>query len=165
MLGIQSLISLRLPPHHLSLQMMATCHCNPIHAPFDVKNQHFSFVAIGGSGFYHKRIITCHHTAVGGVTSVSPHFFHYTQWHNVISYPLLMTRESLPRILQTALSDTHGTSQGASFEPQLGMNPPEAICVLSSSSRKMPLLVFPCDALGPDLSFLPFQDVHIWVQA
>ncbi len=68
-------------------------------------------------------------------------------------------------MLQTALSDTHGASQGGSFEPQLGMNPPEAIGVLSSSSRKMPLPVFSCDALGPDLSFLPFRDVHIWVQA
>jgi hypothetical protein len=83
----------------------------------------------------------------------------------VILHPLLMTRESLPRTLQTALSDAHGASQGASFEPRSGMNPPKAIGVLSSSSHKMPLPVFSCDALGPALSFLPFQDVHIWVQA
>ncbi len=55
MLGVQSRISHRLPPCHLSLQMMATCHFNPIHdAPFDVKNQHFSFVAIEGSGLLSK---------------------------------------------------------------------------------------------------------------
>ena len=58
--------------------------------------------------FYHKRMITCRHAAVGGVTSAIRQFVHYTWWEQVLSCPSLMTSNVLPRTLQTALSDTYG---------------------------------------------------------
>ncbi len=61
--------------------------------------------------FYHKKMITVHHNAIGGVTSASWRFIHYTRWPDTISYPSLMTSDNLPCTLQTALSDTLGASR------------------------------------------------------
>jgi hypothetical protein len=40
-----------------------------------------------------------------------------------------------------------------------------AIGVISSSPGRTNILVFSGDAIGPDLSVIPFWDVHLWVQA
>jgi hypothetical protein len=85
-----------------------------------------------------KRLITVAHTAIGGVTSTSCRFEYYTRWPDTISHPLLMTRDVLPWMLQMALLDMFGASQGAAFEPQASMTPPEAVGVLSSSSGDHP---------------------------
>ncbi len=66
--------------------------------------------------FYHKKMITVHHNAIGGVTSASCRFIHYTGWPDMISYPSLMTSDNLLRTPQTALSDTFGVARGATFE-------------------------------------------------
>ena len=60
--------------------------------------------------FYKKKTLTCRHTTVGGVSSSSRRFIHYTRWADIISYPSLMTRVAIPRNLQTALSDTYGAA-------------------------------------------------------
>ncbi len=44
---------------------------------------------------YKKWLITVAHTAVGGVTSASCRFVHYTRWPDTISHPSLMTRDML----------------------------------------------------------------------
>ena len=77
--------------------------------------------------FYHKRMITCHHAAVGGVTSAVRRFVHYTRWEQVLSWPSLMMSNILPRTLQTALSNTYSPSAGGYFEAREGMLPPEAV--------------------------------------
>ena len=71
--------------------------------------------------FYHKKMMTFRHSAIGGVSTSSWRFIHYTRWGDVISYPSLMTSENLPRFLQTALSDTLGGVRGATFEPRSGL--------------------------------------------
>jgi hypothetical protein len=93
-----------------------------------------ALLPIGVPAFYTKRMLTCCHTAVGGVTSASRRFVHYTRWPDVESYPLLMTSDTLPRTLQTALADTYGASPGGAFELREGMIPPEAIGMLASST-------------------------------
>ena len=77
--------------------------------------------------FYHKRMITCHHAAVGGVTSAVRRFVHYTRWEQVLSWPSLMMSNILHRTLQTALSNTYSPSAGGYFEAREGMLPPEAV--------------------------------------
>jgi hypothetical protein len=64
-----------------------------------------------------------------------------------------------------ALSDTNGAVRGATFEAQLGINPPEAIEILSSSVGHNAVPIFSGDEVAPDLSRIPFKDVHIWVCA
>jgi hypothetical protein len=113
---------------------------------------------------YKKRLVTVPHTAVGGVTVASRRFAHYMRWTDAI-WSLLMTSYVLPWTLQTALADTYGASQGASFEPQAAVIPPEARGVLSSSTGHALLPVYSSNQLGPDLSLIPFKDVLIWVQA
>jgi hypothetical protein len=66
--------------------------------------------------FYHKKMIIVRHIAIGGVTSASWRFIHYTRWLDTISYPSLMMSDNLPWTLQTALSDTFGAARGATFE-------------------------------------------------
>ncbi len=114
---------------------------------------------------YKKRMMTVAHTAIGGVSTASHPFVHYTRWPDTISYPLLMTSDVLPQMLQTALSDTFGVSLGAAFESQGGMTPPKAVGVLSSSSVNHPSPVYCKDRLAPDLAAIPLQEVEIWVQA
>ena len=83
--------------------------------------------------FYQKKMITICHQDIGGVTSARWRFIHYTRWQGVQSCPSLMTRDTLPWTLQTALSDTIGATRGRTFEPRTDLDPPEAIGVLSSS--------------------------------
>jgi hypothetical protein len=55
---------------------------------------------------------------------------------------------------------------GANFETCLGIDPPEAIGVLTSNvqgDKDVP--VFSGDGIAPDLSRIHFKDVHIWVWA
>ncbi len=108
--------------------------------------------------------MTVAHTANGGVSTASRRFVHYTSWLETISYPSIMTSIVLPRMLQTALSDTFGASPGAAFESRGGMTPPEAVGVLSSSSGNHPSPVYSGDRLAPDLATIPLQEVEIWVQ-
>jgi hypothetical protein len=109
---------------------------------------------------YLKKIITIQHTtAIGGVAGALCQFVHYTQWTDLILYPLLMTSIVLPRTIQTALLDTFGVSHGMFFKAQAGMKPPEAISVLVLSSGGKSVPVFSGDQLGPDLSLLPFGGV------
>ena len=112
---------------------------------------------------YHKKMITCHHTAVGGVTTAICRFVHYTRWQQVLSCPSLITSDLLPRTLQTALSDTVGPSAGGDFEAREGMSPPEAVGVRTNASGMTSVPVFSGDKLGPDLALLPFNDVRFWV--
>ena len=51
------------------------------------------------------------------------------------------------------------------LEPRTGLDPPEAIGVLSSSPQACPKLVYSGDAVGPDLSTIPLRDRFIWVWA
>jgi hypothetical protein len=76
-----------------------------------------------------------------------------------------MTSEVIPRHLQTALSDTYGASQGASFEPRESDTPSEAVGVLLGTSGPTSTPVFSGDKLGPDLAQLPFGEVYFWVLA
>jgi hypothetical protein len=115
--------------------------------------------------FYHKKLITVHHNAIGGVTSASWRFIHYTRWPDTISYPLLMTSDNLPWTLQTALSDTFGAARGATFESRMGLDPSMGIGFLSSSSKGRRIPVFLGDAVGPDMSIIPYRERHIWVWA
>jgi len=85
--------------------------------------------------FYQKKIITICHQDIGGVTSARWRFIHYMRWQGVQSWPSLMTRDTLPWTLQTALSDTIGATRGRTFELRTGLEPPEAIGVLSSSPQ------------------------------
>ncbi len=72
-----------------------------------------------------------------------------------------MTSISLPRSLQTALSDTYGAAKGATLEVRSGINPPEAIGILSSSTGDIIVPVFSGDSVAPDLSSIPVKDAHI----
>ncbi len=108
--------------------------------------------------FYHKKMITVCHNAIGGVTSASWRFIHYTRWSDTISYPSLMMSDNLPRTLQTALLDTFGAARGAIFESQTGLDPSLEIGFLSSSSKGCRIPVFLGDAVGPDLSIIPHRD-------
>ncbi len=83
--------------------------------------------------FYQKKMITICHQDIRGVTSLRWRFIHHTRWQGVQSCPSLMTRDTLPRTLQTALSDTIGATRGRTFEPRTDLDPPKAIGVLSSS--------------------------------
>jgi hypothetical protein len=114
---------------------------------------------------YKKRLVTVLHTAVGGVTVASCRFAHYMRWTDAILWPSVMTSYVLPWMLQTALADMYGASQGASFEPRAAMIPPEAQGVLSSSTGHALLPVYFSNQWGLDLSLIPFKDVLIWVQA
>ena len=116
--------------------------------------------------FYQKKMITICHQDIGGVRSARCRFIHYTCWQGVQSCPSLMTRDhTLPRTLQTALSDTIGATRGRTFELRTGLDPPKAIGVLSSSPQACPKLVYSGDAVGPDLSTIPLRDWFIWVWA
>jgi hypothetical protein len=115
--------------------------------------------------FYHKKMITVHHNTIGGVTTASWRFIHYTRWPDTISYPSLMTGDNLPWTLQTALSDTFGVPRGATFESQMGLDPSMGIGFLSSSSKGRRIPVFLGEAVGTDLSIIPYREQHIWVRA
>jgi hypothetical protein len=67
------------------------------------------------AAFYHKKMFTVHQ-AIGGVTSASWRFARYTRWPDATSYPLLMTRDNLPRCFQMALLNTIGAVQGVTFK-------------------------------------------------
>jgi hypothetical protein len=110
-------------------------------------------------------MITVHHNAIGGVTSASRRFIHYTRWPDTISYPLLMMGDNLPRTLQTALSNTFGAPRGATFESRMGLDPSMEISFLSSSSEGCRIPVFSGDAIGPDFSIISYRERHIWVRA
>jgi hypothetical protein len=60
---------------------------------------------VGASGFYQKKMFTCHHPAIGGVTLTTWQFIYYSRWVDVLPSPTLMTGHALPWTLQTALSD------------------------------------------------------------
>ena len=115
--------------------------------------------------FYQKKMITICHQDIGGVMSARWRFIHYTHWQGVQSCPLLLTRDTLPWTLQTALTDTIGATRGRTFELRTGLDPPEAIGVLSSSPQAHPKLVYSGDAERPDLSTIPLRDRYIWVWA
>jgi hypothetical protein len=135
-----------------------------VHASLS-RNDTLALLPSGLPLFYQKKMITVCHENVGGVTSASWHFVHYTRWMGFLSYPSIMTSISLPCLLQTALSDMNGAARGATFEVRLGTNPPEAIGVLSSYVGDNHVPVFSGDSVAPDLSCIPFKDVHIWVCA
>ena len=115
--------------------------------------------------FYKKKILTCRHTAVGGVTTASRRFIHYTRWADILLYPSLMTRVAIPRNLQTALADTYGAAPGRTFETRVGLDFPEAIGLMTPVDRGSPAPVFSGDRLGPDLALIPPSDLFIWVLA
>jgi hypothetical protein len=116
--------------------------------------------------FYHKKMLTLHHSSIGGVTSAVWRFVHYSRWEGIISYPSLMTRDTLPRTLQTSLSDMNGGARGASFEPRLDMDhTPLAIGMLSSPSLGVPTPVYSGEGVGPSLSCLHLYERHFWVLA
>ncbi len=78
--------------------------------------------------------------------------------------PLVMTSGNLSRVLQLALSDTIGRVRGVTFKLQEGLDTPEAIGVISSSSSQgRPSPVFSGEVVGPDLLVLPVREHHIWV--
>ncbi len=79
--------------------------------------------------------------------------------------PVLMTGHALPWTLQTALSDVVGASEECVFEQHRGVEPPEAIGIVTSSRIKHPLPLFGGDSLGPDLHILPYKEVHFCVRA
>ena len=99
----------------------------------------------GLPSIYRKRMFTIHHNAIGGVTFASWRFIHYTRWEDMISYPLLMTRDPLPRTFQTALSDTFGAARGATFESQEGLDPSMGIGFVSYPSKGRRVSVFSGD--------------------
>ena len=124
-----------------------------------------SMLPCGLPAFYHKKMITLRHASIGGVSAASWRFTHYTRWPEVLSYPLLMTSDNLPRTLQTALADTNGAARGVTFDPRLDVQVPLAIGALSPSSGAKATPVFSSDALGPDLWGLQRQERHFWVLA
>ncbi len=79
--------------------------------------------------------------------------------------PMLMTGHALPWTLQTALSDVVGASEEFNFEQRWGVEPTEAIGIVTSSRIGHPLSLFGSDSLGPDLHILPNKEVHFWVRA
>lgn len=111
--------------------------------------------------FYHKKMLTLWHASIGGVSTASWRFIHDTRWENVISYPSLMTSDSLPCTLQMALADTNGGARGASSEPRLGLDhSPLAIWLLSSPSLGTTISVYSGEAVAPDLSCLQSCERH-----
>jgi hypothetical protein len=80
------------------------------------KSNALSYLPLDVPLIYHKRMMTCHHTAIGGVTPAVCRFVHFTWWRDVISYSPLMTSNFLPPTLQTALLDMYGALQGGYFE-------------------------------------------------
>jgi hypothetical protein len=135
-----------------------------VHASLS-RNHTLSMLPSVVPGFYQKKMITVHHVHVRGVALSCWRFVHYTRWIGISSYLSIMTSISLPCMLQTALSDANGATRGAPFEPQMGMAPPTVIGVILSSPGQTNIPVFSGDAIGPDLSAIPFRDVHIWVRA
>ncbi len=117
------------------------------------------------AAFYYKRMMTCHHTAVGGVTTTVCRFVHYRRWNHVQSCPLLMASDLLPRTLQTTLLDTYGPLGGGSFEAHKGMIPTESVGVFVNPLGTTSVPVFSGDMLGPDLALLPFENICFWVLA
>jgi hypothetical protein len=117
--------------------------------------------------FYQKKMMTCRHSSIGGVSTSLWRFIHYTRWGGVISYPSsLMTSDNLPRFLQTALSDTLGGVRGATFEPRSGLDQsPLAIGLLSSPTPELTIPVYSGEGLAPDLFCLPPRERHFWVSA
>jgi hypothetical protein len=77
--------------------------------------------------FYRKKTVTVHHHAIGGVTSASWRFVHYTRWTDALLYPLLMTSDNLSHILQMALSDTVGGANGVTFKLREGWTLPRPL--------------------------------------
>ncbi len=76
-----------------------------VHASLS-RNDTLALLPSGIPASYQKKMITVCHRSVGGVTSASWRFVHYTRWTGLILYPSIMMSISLPRSLQTALSDT-----------------------------------------------------------
>ncbi len=77
--------------------------------------------------------------------------------------PVLMTGHAFPQTLQTALSDVVGASEECNFEQCWGVEPPEAISIVTSSRTRHPSPLFGGDSLGPDLHILPYKELHFWV--
>ena len=126
-----------------------------IHSSFS-RSDTISMLPAGLPLFYHKKMITCRHSGIGGVSTSSWRFIHYTRWGDVISYPSLMTSDNLLRSLQTALSDTLGGARGASFEPRSGLEQsPLVMGLLSSPSPERRIPVYSGEGLAPDLFRLP----------
>ena len=86
-----------------------------IHASFS-RSDTIAMLPTGLPPFYHKKTTTLCHASIGGITSAVWRFVHYSRWEGIISYPSLMTRDTLPCTLQTSLSDTNGGARGASFK-------------------------------------------------
>ena len=128
-----------------------------IHASFS-RSDTIGMLPAGLPLFYHKKMLTLRHSAIGGVSTSSWRFIHYTRWGEVTSYPSIMTSGNLPRFLQTALSDTIGGARGASFEPRSGLDPPQlAIGLLSSPTPELMIPVYLGEGLAPDLFRLPLH--------
>jgi hypothetical protein len=104
-----------------------------VHASLS-RNETLALLPLGIPTSYQKKMMTVCHQSVGGVTSTVWCFIHYTRWTGLISYPSIMTSITLPRTLQTALSDTFGLARGATLDARSGIQPPEAIGILSSST-------------------------------
>ena len=79
--------------------------------------------------------------------------------------PSIMMGQSLPRTLQTALSNVVGASGPCDFEYREIGQPPEAIGIVTSSGTRNSSPLFGGDGIGPNLHALPFGEVHFWVRA
>ena len=93
---------------------------------------------VGVPGLNQKKMFTFHHPAFNGITSTTWQFIYYSRWIDVLPSLPLMTGHALPRTLQTALSDVVGASEECVFEQHRGVEPPEAIGIVTSSKIKHP---------------------------
>jgi hypothetical protein len=100
-----------------TLRMMVTSYHDPVDTWLGFTSGHYFNAAISITRFLPEE--DDHHMPPrhrGGHGS-KVEVYNYTCWLGVHSYPLLMTRDTLPRTLQTALSDTIGATRGRTFEP------------------------------------------------
>ena len=115
-------------------------------------------------GKYDKKTQLLRHADVGGVTTSAWRIIHFSWIKEAATFPTIMKMKAYQRPLQTALDDTLGGEQVASFEPRVevsgGQMPGE---VVLPSGRCSP--VFVATGLGPDISVLRGEARRFWVSA
>jgi len=115
---------------------------------------------------YEKRMITCRHCQVGGVTSSRWHILHLSRLHDHPSRPSLMTMNRYPRPLQTALDDVIGgmmEHQVPSFEVRADVG--NDVIGLVTNRAGIQSHVFSAAGVGPDLATLNKTERFFWVKA
>ena len=139
------------------------------------RRERASWAKAGGPGTlnkqYIRRDIDCTHSDIGGVTTASWHFVHYSRDEVIGPTQAVMMAPDFPRPLQSALHDTFGgykKGRKLVFEKTATTAPlsgPNVIGYASIVNQMHRVPVYDASGLAPDISRLSGEEKYVWVRA